>query len=268
MKRRNLFNRLATALVVVSLLALGGGPALAGHTTRYGDDTPTALVLVPLDGTVTVAAAQAAGLTLYGRFSGPRGVPVGRCRVRAGKSEPAAGIPFRVLDRDTAGGTYYLAMMPPGIAGPDWAAYGRVLLDDGAQVLLRTTPGAAERLAEAGAEIAQITLAPMVVEQAEVGAPAAPAAITPDPLIQGMLNQVSSTTVSAYTAQLSGEQPVTLSDGSYTIVTRHTASGTPIQKARQFVGEHLAALGYSVEYHDGARRAIATRTWSGSVPGR
>ena len=45
--------------------------------------------------------------------------------------------------------------------------------------------------------------------------PAAPAAITPDPLIQGMLNQVSSTTVSAYAAQLSGEQPVTLSDGSY-----------------------------------------------------
>ena len=119
MKRRNLFYRLATALVVVSLLALGGGAALAGHTTRYGDDTPTALVLVPLDGTVNVAAAQAAGLTLYGRYSGPHGeFLLAGAALGSGKAGPAAGIPFRVLDRDTAGGTYYLAMMPPGIAGP------------------------------------------------------------------------------------------------------------------------------------------------------
>ena len=45
----------------------------AERTTHYGDDTSTTLVLVPLDGAGSVAAAQAAGLTLYGRYSGPRG---------------------------------------------------------------------------------------------------------------------------------------------------------------------------------------------------
>ena len=62
-----------------------------------------------------------------------------------------------------------------------------------------------------------------------------------------MLDQVTSTTVISYEAQLTGEQPVMLSDGPYTITTRYTDSGTPIQKALQFVEEHLVGLGYSVE---------------------
>ncbi len=47
-------------------------------------------------------------------------------------------------------------------------------------------------------------------------------------------------------------RPVVI-DGSppYTIATRHTDSGTPIQKATQYVGEHLAGLGLPVEYHRG-----------------
>ena len=68
-------------------------------------------------------------------------------------------------------------------------------------------------------------------------------------MIQGMIDAVNSTTVYNYDAQLSGVQPVTLSDGSYTITSRYTNSGTPIQKARQFVGEHMAGLGYTVENH-------------------
>ena len=111
----------------------------------------------------------------------------------------------------------------------------------------------------------------MVVEPAGAAVWAVPAAIMPDPVIEGMLNQVTSTTVAAYDAQLSGEQPVTLSDGSYTIVTRHTASGMPIQKARQFVGEHLAGLGYSVEYHSWSKsgynnmNVVAQRTGGRSI---
>ena len=246
------FSHLLLVLLLVLTLGLSSSAVSAGPSNVPLRPETTALVLVPWDGVEGVAAARAAGLTPYAHYSGPGGeFLLAGSALKVGEVEPATAIPSRVLDRDTAGGTYYLAMMPPGVAGPDWAAYGRVLLDDGAQALLRMTPGDAERLTEAGAEIAEITLAPMVVAPAgeALAQPAALLAITPDPLIQGMINAVNSTTVYNYDAQLSGVQPVTLSDGSYTITSRYTNSGTPIQKARQFVGEHLAGLGYSVENH-------------------
>ncbi|MCA9992294.1 MAG: Zn-dependent exopeptidase M28, partial [Anaerolineales bacterium] len=43
---------------------------------------------------------------------------------------------------------------------------------------------------------------------------------------------------------------VTIGGQPYTIATRHTYSGQPINKATQFVGEHLANLGLDVEYHN------------------
>ena len=190
-------------VVLVLLLLLqpafaAGSTAPATGSAQQGSE---ALVLVPFDSPDLLDQALRAGLIPYGRFSGPDGeFLLAGAALGVGEMELATAIPFRVLDQDTAGGTYYLAMMPPGVAGPDWAAYGRVLLDDGAQVLLRMTPGDAERLAEAGAEIAQITLEPMVV--APAGEPHAEPmlllGITPNPLIQGMINQVSSTTVYNY----------------------------------------------------------------------
>jgi Zn-dependent M28 family amino/carboxypeptidase len=73
--------------------------------------------------------------------------------------------------------------------------------------------------------------------------------ITPDPLIETMIDQVYSDTVSTYDRQLAGELPVLVDDGLYTITTRQTYSGVPIQKTTHFVGQHMAELGLDVEYH-------------------
>jgi hypothetical protein len=78
-------------------------------------------------------------------------------------------------------------------------------------------------------------------------------AITPDPTIQMIIDQVDSNIVSTYDKQLAGEQPVWFNGDWYTITSRYTYSGEPIQLATSFVGQHLAALGLDVEYH----------TWSG-----
>ena len=51
------------------------------------------------------------------------------------------------------------------------------------------------------------------------------------------------------TSGLSGVTPVTIGEAPYTILTRHTYSGEPIQKATQYVGEYLSDLGLTVEYH-------------------
>ncbi|MEI2609256.1 MAG: M28 family peptidase [Candidatus Promineifilaceae bacterium] len=76
-----------------------------------------------------------------------------------------------------------------------------------------------------------------------------PTVLDPDPVIQGMINQVISSTVMQYDGGLSGQWPVTIGGQSYTLTTRHTYSGEPIQKATQYVGEHMAGLGMAVEYH-------------------
>jgi hypothetical protein len=73
--------------------------------------------------------------------------------------------------------------------------------------------------------------------------------ITPDANVQSMLDQVSTSTIYTYTAQLSGAQSATIGGAPYTISRRYTYSGTPIQKAGQLVGEHMQSLGLGVEYH-------------------
>ncbi|MBK9051417.1 MAG: M28 family peptidase [Chloroflexi bacterium] len=76
-----------------------------------------------------------------------------------------------------------------------------------------------------------------------------PQVLDPDPTIQAMMSQVISPTVVQYDGGLSGEWPVTIGGSAYTITTRHTYSGVPIQKATQYVGEHMDNLGLDIEYH-------------------
>ena len=75
------------------------------------------------------------------------------------------------------------------------------------------------------------------------------AAIAPDPMIQMMIEQVDSDTISTYDRQLASELPVWVDGGWYNIPSRYTYSGTPIQKTTHFVGQQMAALGLDVEYH-------------------
>lgn len=86
---------------------------------------------------------------------------------------------------------------------------------------------------------------PKVVETV----PLTPGVVDPNPTIQLMMEQVISDTVVLYDGGLSGEFPVVIGGENYTIVTRNTNSGIPIQKATQYVGEHMTNLGLAVEYH-------------------
>jgi hypothetical protein len=102
-----------------------------------------------------------------------------------------------------------------------------------------------------GAEIVRLNLEPQPWDAAKVSpTPLPPLPAYPaDPQVQAMLDQVSTATITTYTSQLSGLQPVTVGGQPYTITSRYTYSGTPIQKAGQFVGEHMQALGMAVNYH-------------------
>ena len=69
-------------------------------------------------------------------------------------------------------------------------------------------------------------------------------------LIEEMIAQVDSATVYLYDGNLSGENEVTIGGQPYTLYTRYSYSGEPVQKATQFVYEHFQNLGLEVEYHN------------------
>ena len=71
----------------------------------------------------------------------------------------------------------------------------------------------------------------------------------PDPLVQYMLDQVTTEQVMDYDRALAGEFPVWVDDDWYTITSRYTYSGESIQKTTRYIGQHLQGLGLDVEYH-------------------
>ena len=239
-------------LLVAGLVPVAATPVPPLALAQVGGEDPAALYRV-----------AAAGLPVYARLVGRDGpyllvgaTPGALADLRR------AGLDVLVLDTDSTGTSYYLAAPLPGRPRPDWSAYGDLLLDDGVQVLLRTVSHRAEQLAAAGVEISALSLDPIALHPRSVGS--IPKSIRPDPLIAEMIAQVDRDTLSQYEEWLSGEKPTEIGGQTYTITTRYTSSGTPIQKATQFAYEHLAGLGLEVEYNQwgGATypNVIATRS--------
>jgi hypothetical protein len=110
-----------------------------------------------------------------------------------------------------------------------------------------------------GLAMAGATSTPEEIDQptlAQADSPSVPAtlaasqAFTSNAVVACMISQVQQSTVYTYDGQLSGEWPVLVGGEPYTLTTRNTTSGTPIQKATQYVYEHMQALSLTVSYHD------------------
>lgn len=234
-------------LCVVALLTAGLAPATAAQPQGL------ALVKITWQGPDGLAALEASGVPVYVRLTAEDGSSymLAGARSREIEAVQSEGLDVVVLDADMRGATYYLAYAMPRLSQPEWDAYGQLLLDDGVQALLRMTPEAAARLAEAGAELRAVTLDPKPLRPAMVEG-AIPTVVDPDPVIQTMIDQIDYDMVYDYTGSISGEWPVTIgkAPSPYTIETRNTYSGEPIQKATQWAGEHLESLGMDVEYHN------------------
>ena len=158
-----------------------------------------------------------------------------------------------------AGATYYQASQPLGRENIRWSDYGRVLYDDGEQVILRAKPKGMEELASAGVHLLLITLEPKPLYPART-ASLIPSNISYDPLIHTMMEQVDVDTAVRYVAELSGETSTVIGGEPYTITTRWTDSGEPISKAIQYVGNHLETTGMDVSYH-----SWTMATWGGVI---
>lgn len=97
--------------------------------------------------------------------------------------------------------------------------------------------------------------------------PVAAETFAPDPLIAEMMAQAQPSAVYAYTGSLSGEWPALVDNAPYTITSRATNSGLPVQKATQYVYEHLQALGLSPGFHDWSLNGYSGRNVTGVITG-
>ncbi len=178
-----------------------------------------------------------------------------------------AGVGYRILDKNARGAKYFIvSMFAPGKRVPT-EQLDNVLLDDGEQVTIRSTFQQAKTLVESGFEVQRLGDSPMVLRAAPKQLEAVTLALEYDIAIEQMINQVTQNTLETYTNNLSGENPVNIGGSAYTIVTRHTASGTPIEKATQYVYEFMGDQGLTVSYHDWSDSGYTGRNVIGEKTG-
>ena len=235
-------NRFITVLLLLVLLVTLTGNAQATFSTA--SDQPS-LVYVTLNAQDDLSRFASTHLPLYAMLDG--GLLTGADRAGQ-ESLLTAGLSLQVLDTNIRSGSYYQAETRASRPTPDYTSFGTILLKFSNSVLLRMDPSRVDALSQAGAELRLITLTPKPIPTAQ-SENDFPALIETDPLIQTMIDQVSTTQVYTYDRQLAGELPVYVDGDWYTITTRSTNSGLPIQKTTSYVGQHMADLGMDVDYH-------------------
>jgi hypothetical protein len=236
-------NRFFTMIMLLALLVSIGGSATAASAPPTDQ---RALVYVELGTADALSRFASTHLPLYSMLDA--GLLTGADQ-RGMQSIKQAGLNYRLLDASLGSSSYYLAETRPSRPAPDFSVYGQVLLSIKNNVLLRMDPSMVDALTQAGAELRKITLTPKPLPAAQTEN-VFPDMVVPDPIIQGMMDQVSETQVYTYDRQLAGELPVWVDGAWYNITSRRTDSGTPIQKATSFVGQHMSNdLGLGVEYY-------------------
>jgi hypothetical protein len=215
--------------------------------SRFQDQV---LIYVPIANPEALNTFQETGLPVYAFLHSADGAYL---ISEAGQLDLQAldrvGTPYRILDSAPLSGDYYLVYTLPGIEEPQWEKYGKLLLDDGLQYLMRLDPRARDSLAETGVALRALTL-----EAKPIGSMSPSEGRTeqlqPDPRVQEMMDQVNGLTIFNYIEGLTGDIPVQIEGEPYTITTRYTYSGEPVENATVYVGDHLASLGLDVDYHE------------------
>jgi PKD repeat protein len=171
------------------------------------------------------------------------------------------GISITVLDGNTTGKDYFLVKLNTLNASSKFDSVGSVLAVVNDQAIVAVTQDQAEALFNLGYEIEHISRQPILFSDT-ARTSRFPIAISPNPTIALMFDQVNKTVVSKVDGDLSGEWSVTIGGSPYTISTRHTGNASASTMVTQFAYEQFDSFGLSVEYHNythpyyGARRNV------------
>lgn len=86
-----------------------------------------------------------------------------------------------------------------------------------------------------------------------------PAALQPDPLVQEMIDQVSSAALANYVGELSGEWAVNIEGMPFTLSTRNSFVEPAITKATRYAYERFVQMGLPADYHAYSLWGVAKR---------
>lgn len=211
-------------------------------------DNDPALLFLNLSDPRQAMQISAAGAAVHARVYDPEGhlslLAFADAGVRAQLASQS--IEVQILDLNPQGKDYYLGWQsdPRTIR----QALGLVPAQqlDAQQILFAGTVDEVETLLQIGLEVKPLSPIPLPLSQKPN---ALPEALTPDPFVQAMIDQVTSSAVYDLDGDLSGEWPVTIGGSSYTMQTRHSSNAAASEKATQFAYEYLQAAGLDTQYH-------------------
>lgn len=175
---------------------------------------------------------------------------------------------YVILDADTAGRSYCLARERRSGARVLASGMPQVLVlhDDGLRLIIRETPGVGDLLPPLGFDFKMLPAMPVILPLRGI-APLSDRTFAVNPLVSDIINQVTTENLAASVAGLSGAQPVIVGGAPYTIATRYTRSGAPVENATQFVHEQFQALGLTTSYHAWSSGSTTNRNIVGELRG-
>jgi uncharacterized repeat protein (TIGR02543 family) len=235
---------------------------ISGQGLVYGDKTgPPVLARVEVKGML-----DDLGLPVYAHLQDAAGKDY--ALVIASQAQlDQAGVQYRILDKNAGEADYFiLSMFAPGKRVPT-NQLDNVLLDDGQQVIIRSTFKKAAALVESGIDVQRLGDSPMVLDVGPGRSKVQSLAVTYNATIAQMIDQATQSTVQTYINNLTGENPVNIGGSDYTITTRYTGSGTPLEKATQYLYEFMQGLGLTVSYYDWSASGYTGRNVIGELTG-
>lgn len=231
------------AVLAVAMLTLSacGGSAAASISSTLGPQ----LVLVSA-APDRVAALDALPMALHAQVEGDAQARyIGSGDGKAVGRVQAQGLVTTVLDPSTQGKVYYFVEAAAEEERATVLRLGSVVYSDTMQILL-AVPASRERAfldtaAKHAVHIQLLTNDRLALTQRAAVA-AVPAPVVADPIIAALADRVTTATLSALIADLSGEQAVDLGSKTTTLNTRYTFAGSS-GNAGLYVQQHLVQHG-------------------------
>ncbi len=142
-----------------------------------------------------------------------------------------------------------------------------VLHDDGRQMIVRASAAEAAQLSDLGFELVRLFDQPLIFNNPcvrNVWSPEKRQAPTYDPLIAEIIGQVQSSRLYSAVAAISGAGAALVEGALFTVSTRYTYSGTPIQKAGLYMYNQFVSSGLRASYQEWTS---GSRNWIGELGG-
>lgn len=208
------------------------------------------------------------GLTVHTALLGAPDQYIASGEPAAASSAAALGMGVRILDPSTQGKVYFFAEADQPEAIALVSSFGAILYQDPSELLVgipqQREGEFVQQVPAQGVEVSGLPITPFVPPQDIVTALALPTQA--DPLIQSLVQSVSSDSIYNRMADLSGARPVNISGTNVTLTTLYTYSPV-IRYAEQYLFNAYQQLGYSPVYVPWSRSGASGKTIVAELPG-